>query len=167
MVDTLKSYTYLDRANLLEVDVHESLESTLAILAHKLRPGISVHRDYSPGVPGIQAYGSELNQVWTALIDNAADALQGKGDITIRTHASADAVTVSIEDNGPGIPADVQPRVFDAFYTTKPMGHGTGVGLTVSYNLVVEHHQGDLAIQTEPGKTVSIVILPTNLDLKD
>jgi nitrogen-specific signal transduction histidine kinase len=104
MVDTLKSYTYLDRANLLEVDVHEGLESTLAILAHKLRPGISVHRDYSPDVPGIQAYGSELNQVWTALIDNAVDAL---------------------------------------------------------------HHQGDLAIQTEPGKTVFIVTLPTNLDLKD
>ncbi|MDA0797671.1 MAG: PAS domain S-box protein [Chloroflexi bacterium] len=167
MVDTLKSYSYLDRANLLEVDVHEALESTLAILAHKLRPGISVHRDYSPDVPGIQAYGSELNQVWTALIDNAADALQGKGDITFRPHASPEEVTVTIEDNGPGIPADVQPRVFDAFFTTKPTGHGTGVGLTVIYNVVVERHRGDLAFETEPGKTAFTVTLPTNLDVKD
>jgi PAS domain S-box-containing protein len=167
MVDTLKSYSYLDQANLLEVDVHEGLESTLAILAHKLRPGISVHRDYSPDVPGIQAYGSELNQVWTALIDNAADALEGRGDITVRTRATAGDVIVSIEDSGPGIPADVQPRVFDAFFTTKPTGHGTGVGLTVAYNIVVEHHHGDLAFESAPGRTIFTAQLPTNLDAKD
>ena len=160
IVKALKSYSYLDQAPIQEVDVHEGLDNTLLILHSKLKTGVDVHRDYGKDVPRIQAYGSELNQVWTNLIDNAADALDGKGDITLRTQKDGGWVVVEVEDNGPGIPPDIQSRVFDAFFTTKPPGKGTGMGLDISYNIVVYKHHGDIQVRSEPGKTVFTVRLP-------
>ena len=164
IVKALKSYSYLDQAPVQSVDVHEGLDNTLVILRGKLKDGISVRRDYQPDLPSIQAYGSELNQVWTNIIDNAADALEGKGEIILRTRQDEKWVIVEIEDNGPGIPPEVQSRVFDAFFTTKPPGQGTGMGLDISYNIVVQKHRGDIKLFSEPGKTVFQVSLPLILD---
>ncbi len=159
IVTALRSYTFLDQAPSQSVDVHEGLENTLLILGHKLK-GIEVHREYAKDLPRIEAYGSELNQVWTNLIDNAADALHGKGRISIRTARQEEWVVVEIADNGPGIPAGVRERVFDAFFTTKPPGKGTGLGLNISYNIVVGRHKGDIKLESEPGRTCFQVWLP-------
>lgn len=165
IVKSLKSYAYLDQAPVQEVDIHEGLESTLVILRSKLKEGINLHRDYEPDLPKIQAYGSELNQVWTNLIDNAIDALDGKGDISLRTrYQDENWVTVEIEDNGPGIPPEIQPRVFDAFFTTKPPGKGTGQGLDISYRIVVNKHRGDIKLFSRPGRTCFQVDLPVNFE---
>src|SRR5690606_8992844 len=122
---------YLDQAPLLEVDVHEGLENTLVILQHKLKKGMNIRREYSSDLPPIEAYASELNQVWTNILDNAIDAMNGQGELTIRTYEENECVVVEIEDNGPGIPDDIQPRIFDPFFTTKPPGQGTGLGLHI------------------------------------
>ena len=124
--------------------------------------GLGVRREYAPDLPNIQANGSELNQVWTNIIDNAADALQGQGEITIRTRHEGEWVVIEIEDDGPGIPAEIQPRVFEPFYTTKPPGQGTGLGLDISYNVVAHNHRGDINVFSEPGKTCFRVRLPVN-----
>ena len=160
IVKALKSYSYLDQAPVQDVDLHEGLDNTLLILRSKLRDGITVRREYAPDLPTIQAYGSELNQVWTNLIDNAADALEGKGEITLRTSHNGDKVLVEVVDNGPGIPAEIQTRIFDSFFTTKPPGKGTGLGLDISYNIVVNKHRGDLDVESEPGRTTFKVSLP-------
>jgi len=160
IVKALKSYSYLDQAPMQEIDVHEGLDDTLTILKHKLKHGITVHREYAPDLPTIEAYGSELNQVWTNIIDNAIDALDSKGDLTIRTYAESDWVVVEIEDNGPGIPPEQQGRIFDAFFTTKPPGKGTGLGLDISYKLVTLKHKGDIRVDSEPGRTTFQVRLP-------
>ena len=160
IVKALKSYSYLDQAPVQAVDIHEGLDNTLLILRNKLEAGIDVRREYAPDLPKIQAYGSELNQVWTNLIDNAADALEGQGEITIRTRLDSERVVVEIEDNGPGIPEEIQPRIFDSFFTTKPPGKGTGLGLDISYNIVVQKHRGDVKLFSEPGKTRFEVWLP-------
>jgi len=160
IVKALKSYSYLDQAPMQEINVHEGLDDTLTILKHKLKQGITIHREYAPDLPAIEAYGSELNQVWTNIIDNAIDALDGKGDITIRTYAESDWVVVEIEDNGPGIPPEYQGRIFDAFFTTKPPGKGTGLGLDISYKLVTLKHRGDIRVDSQPGRTVFQVRLP-------
>ncbi len=144
------------------VDLHEGLDNTLLVLSHKLKSGISVRQDYALHLPNIQANGSELNQVWTNIIDNAADALEGRGEITIRTRQEEESVVIEIEDDGPGIPAEIQPRVFEPFYTTKPPGQGTGLGLDISYNIVVHNHRGDIKVFSEPGKTCFRVRLPVN-----
>ena len=147
------------------VDVHEGLDNTLVILRGKLKDGISVRRDCQPDLPSIQAYGSELNQVWTNIIDNAADALEGKGEIILRTRQDEKWVIVEIEDNGPGIPPEVQSRVFDAFFTTKPPGQGTGMGLDISYNIVVQKHRGDIKLFSTLVSVFSILshaALPTS-----
>jgi signal transduction histidine kinase/predicted CoA-binding protein len=163
IVKSLKTYSYLDQAPIQEVDIQEGLESTLIILRSKIGPGVQIHRDYAPDLPKIQAYGSELNQVWTNLIDNALDALDGNGEITIRAYSEENQwVSVEIEDNGPGIPADIQPRVFDAFFTTKPPGKGTGLGLDISYNIIVNKHRGDIKLYSQAGKTLFKVSLPLN-----
>jgi signal transduction histidine kinase/predicted CoA-binding protein len=163
IVKSLKTYSYLDQAPVQEVDIHEGLESTLVILRSKIGSEIKVHRNYDPDLPHVQAYGSELNQVWTNLIDNAIDALNGNGDITIRTYTEENQwIGVEIEDNGPGIPPEIQPRVFDAFFTTKPPGKGTGLGLDISYNIIVNRHGGDMKLFSQPGKTLFKVSLPIN-----
>lgn len=162
IVKALKSYSYLDQAPVQEVDVHEGIDNTLLILRSKLKQGVEIRREYSPDLPKIQAYGSELNQVWTNLIDNAIDALDGSGVVTLRTHCDSDWVTVEVEDNGPGIPEEVQPRIFDAFFTTKPPGKGTGLGLDISYNIVTYKHKGEIKVSSEPGRTTFSVKLPVN-----
>jgi len=127
-VQAMKSYTYLDQAPLLEVDVHEGLENTLVIMQHKLKNGVTIKREYSTNLPRIEAYASELNQVWTNIIDNAVDAMSGKGEITLRTYEDGHHVIVEIIDNGPGIPDEIQSRIYEPFFTTKAPGKGTGLG---------------------------------------
>ena len=164
IVKALKSYAYLDQAAELAVDVHEGLDSTLIIMRSELKKNITVNREYADDLPKIQAFGSELNQVWTNLIHNAVDAMDGfdNKSITIRTRYDAETrqVVVEIEDNGSGIPEDIMNRVFDPFFTTKGPGVGTGMGLHISYNIIVQKHQGDLRVYSEPGKTCFQAWLP-------
>jgi signal transduction histidine kinase len=163
LVKALKTYTYLDRAPVQAVDVQEGLDSTLVMLRSKLKGGITVRREYAPDLPHIQAYASELNQVWTNIIDNAADAMEGKGEIVLRTRREGKWVVVEIEDNGPGIPEAIQPKVFDPFFTTKSPGAGTGLGLNISHNIIAQKHGGTIALTSQPGKTRFVVKLPIQL----
>ena len=163
IVRAMKSYTYLDQAPLLEVDVHEGLENTLVIMQHKLKQGIRVKRAYTPDLPRIEAYASELNQVWTNIIDNAVDAMNGKGEIILRTYAKDDKVVVEIIDDGPGMPESVSSRIFEPFFTTKPPGKGTGLGLHISHDIVANRHRGQLLVESKPGETRFKVILPIHL----
>jgi signal transduction histidine kinase len=163
IVRAMKSYTYLDQAPLLEVDLHEGLENTLVIMQHKLKQGVTVRREYAPNLPRIEAYASELNQVWTNIIDNAVDAMGGKGEITLRTYEDKDQVVVEIIDNGPGIPKDVQSRILEPFFTTKPPGQGTGLGLHVTHDIVANRHHGLLLVESQPGETKFKVILPKQI----
>jgi signal transduction histidine kinase len=164
LVHAVKSYSYMDQAPIQEVDIHEGIENTLLIMGHKLK-NITVIRDYDRTLPKITAYGSELNQVWTNLIDNAVDALDGKGQIKIRTwRDDKDRIQVEISDNGPGIPQEIQSRIFEPFFTTKPVGKGTGLGLDIAYKIVVSHHQGDIRVQSAPGDTRFHICLPNQLD---
>jgi signal transduction histidine kinase len=163
IVQAMKSYTYLDKARLLEVDVHEGLENTLVILQHKLKRGVSIRREYSPDLPRIEAYASELNQVWTNIIDNAVDAMDGQGVITIRTYAENKHVVVELMDNGPGIPQDIQSRIFEPFFTTKAPGQGTGLGLHISHDIVVNRHHGQLLVDSKPGETKFTIMLPIKI----
>ena len=158
IVKALKSYSYLDQAPVQEVDVHEGLDNTLIILRSKLK-GIEVKQDYADDLPEIQAYGSELNQVWTNILDNAADALEGEGTIVIRTRQEGDWVVVEIEDDGPGIPEKIREKVFDPFFTTKPPGKGTGLGLNISYNIVVQKHRGDIKVRSQPGRMTEPIVM--------
>ncbi|MEA2485212.1 MAG: hypothetical protein QOD46_323, partial [Actinomycetota bacterium] len=160
LVSTVKSYSQLDRASLQTIDVTEGIESTLVILGEKLREGITVVRDYSKEVPQIEAIPGELNQVWTNLIDNAIDAMDGRGTLRLSTRTAGDSVTVEIADTGPGIPAEVQARAFEPFFTTKEVGKGTGLGLDISRRIVVERHHGEIAITSQPGETILSVRLP-------
>lgn len=168
IVKALKTYSYLDQAPIQNVDVHQGLNDTLLIMNHKLKGGPQVRRDYGDDVPTIQGYGSELNQVWTNLIDNAADALAENPpenpQITLRTRLEDDWVLVEIEDNGPGIPEEIQDKIFHPFFTTKPPGVGTGMGLDISYNIVVHKHRGDMKVISKPGRTVFQVWLPVNFE---
>ncbi len=161
IVKALKSYTYLDQAPVQEVDVRDGLDDTIVILRDKLK-GLNLQRDYHPDLPAIQAYGSELNQVFTNILDNAADVLEGQAEpcITIRAFPEGDFVVVEIEDNGPGIADDIKPRIFDAFFTTKGPGLGSGLGLNISYNIVVNRHRGDLSVASRPGSTCFTIKLP-------
>lgn len=163
IVQAMKSYTYLDQAPLLEVDVHEGLENTLVILQHKLKHGIHVKRDYASGLPHIEAYASELNQVWTNIIDNAVDAMNGRGEISLRTYADDDHVIVELTDNGPGIPEEIRPHIFEPFFTTKPPGQGTGLGLHISHDIIVNRHHGQLLVESQPGRTKFTAILPMRI----
>jgi signal transduction histidine kinase len=149
----------MDQAPLQDVDVHEGLESTITILSYKLKTGVTVTREYDPSLPRLLAYGSELNQVWTNLIDNAIEAMNGQGEIWIRTWCEYDHVLVEIADNGPGIPRDIQPRIFEHFFTTKGVGQGTGLGLDVTYRIVSKHN-GNISFISQPGDTRFQVRLP-------
>lgn len=160
VVKALKAYTFMDQAPIQPVDVQEGLENTLVMLHSKLEPGITVHREYTPALPRIDAYGSELNQVWTILIDNAIDAMDGAGDLTLRTRHEGEWVFVEIEDNGPGIPEAVQEHIFDPFFTTKAVGKGVGLGLHTAHLSVVQKHRGLLGVTSRPGMTCFEVRLP-------
>ena len=160
IVGALKSYTYLGQAPAQSVDLREGLDNTLVILRNKLRAGIVVRRDYGADVPKVPVYGSELNQVWTNLLDNAADAMGGQGEITIRTRRREGWAVVEIEDNGPGIPPEIQPRIFDPFFTTKAPGQGTGLGLSTSHAIVTQKHRGEIRVESRPGWTRFTVKLP-------
>lgn len=162
IVKAVKAYSYLDQAPVQLVDVHEGLDNTLVILHHKLG-GITVVKDYAPDLPRIEAYAGELNQVWTNLIDNAVGAMDGTGELRIRTYPRDNAICVEIGDTGPGIPREIQGRIFDAFFTTKPIGVGTGLGLHITYNIVVHQHRGQIDLESEPGRTVFQVILPLQI----
>jgi signal transduction histidine kinase len=162
-VKAVKTYSYLDQAPIQQVDIHDSLENTLVILKHKLKTGVDVKREYATDLPRIEAYGSELNQVWTNLIDNAIDAMNGKGDITLRTYPKGDSVVVEIADSGPGIPPEIQQRIFEPFFTTKEPGAGTGLGLHIAYNIVVDKHHGQLTLRSRPGETCFQATLPVKL----
>lgn len=166
IVKALKSYSYLDQAPVQSVDVHEGLDNTLLILRNKLKKGVSVRRAYADFLPKIQAYGSELNQVWTNLIDNAIDAVDGveNPEIVIRTRWEGDFVFVEINDNGSGIPSKIQNKIFDPFFTTKPPGKGTGLGLNISYNIIVQKHHGDIRVNSKAGDTCFTVILPIGFE---
>jgi signal transduction histidine kinase len=163
IVGALRSFSHLDRAPVGDVDVHRGLDDTLVLLGHRLH-GIEVVRDYAADLPRITALGAELNQVWTNLIHNAADALHEAGTpdpvIVVRTRAEEGDVVVEVEDNGPGIPPEAQERIFDAFFTTKAPGAGTGLGLQISYRIVVDEHHGELTVTSAPGRTVGRVVLP-------
>jgi signal transduction histidine kinase len=159
IIKALKSYVYLDQAPRQKIDLHEGLENTLVILRHKLKQGIEIVREYDQAIPPLSAYGSELNQVWTNIIDNAIDALDGKGQILLRTRMQDSQVIVEIEDNGPGIPPEVQPKLFYPFFTTKPVGKGTGLGLNISYQ-IVQKHGGDIRVFSHPGQTRFEIRLP-------
>jgi len=163
IVKALKTYTYMDRAPVQTVDVHEGLNNTLIILQNKLKSGVTVKREYADNLPQIQAYASELNQVWTNIIDNAIDAMSGQGVLTLRTRLEHSWVAVEIEDNGPGIPDDIQTKIFDPFFTTKPPGEGSGLGLNISRNIIVQRHQGHVAVSSKPGCTSFTVLLPIEM----
>ena len=163
LVAAVKSYSQLDRASVQVIDVTEGIDSTLVVLANKVGSGVTVIRDYGDDVPQIEAIPGELNQVWTNLIDNAIDAMDGDGTLTISTHSDGEHVVVDIADTGPGMPADVQARAFEPFFTTKDVGKGTGLGLDISRRIVVERHHGEILISSQPGATVLSVKLPINL----
>jgi signal transduction histidine kinase len=163
IVGALKSYSYVGQAPVQAVNLHEGLDNTLVILRNKLKAGINVRRDYGSDVPPVAAYGSELNQVWTNILDNAADAMGGKGEIAIRTRRQGDHAVVEIEDNGPGIPKEIQPKIFDPFFTTKGPGKGTGLGLSTSYAIVTGKHRGEIRVESRPGLTRFTVSLPIDL----
>jgi signal transduction histidine kinase len=160
IVTALRSYSYLDQAPIQLVDVHEGLDTTLVMLHGALKDGIAVRRQFDPALPRIEAYGKELNQVWTNIIDNAVQAMQGKGDLTLKTYVEEPWVVVEIADNGPGIPAEALGHVFDPFFTTKPPGEGSGLGLNISHHIVVQKHGGRIDVHSRPGATHFLVRLP-------
>jgi signal transduction histidine kinase len=183
LVKAIKDYSYMDQAPLQDVDLHEGLESTITILSHKLKKGVMVTREYDRSLPRLLAYGSELNQVWTNLIDNAIEAIAsrlladaapavananeamgGQGQIWVRTWREFDHVLVEVADNGPGIPPDIQHRIFEPFFTTKGVGQGTGLGLDMTYR-IVSKHKGDISFVSQPGDTRFQVRVPINPQL--
>lgn len=164
IVKALKSYSYLDQAPTQSIDIHEGLNDTLIMLGSKLKQGVQVRREYATDLPNIEAFGSELNQVWTNLIDNAIGAMDGQGEITIKTHRTETCVVVEIADTGSGIPEDIQAKIFDPFFTTKAPGEGTGLGLNISYNIIVQKHKGRISVDSKPGETCFEVKLPINYE---
>ncbi|MFF5705267.1 ATP-binding protein [Streptomyces sp. NPDC012794] len=163
LVDAAKQYAQLDRAPHRVVDVHELLDSTLLMLSGKIGPGVRVVKDYDRSVPDVPAYPAELNQVWTNLIDNAVSAIAdtgGDGTLTVRTAREGDRLLVEFRDTGPGIPPEIRSRIYDPFFTTKPVGEGTGLGLDISWRIVVNKHHGSLQVESVPGDTRFQVLLP-------
>jgi len=161
LVGAVKAYAYMDRGAVVDVDVHEGLETTLKVLGHKLKhTQIEVVRDYDRELPRLSVRGPELNQVWTNLFDNAIDALGERGTITIATRRDGDCARIDVSDDGPGIPPEVRDRIFDSFFTTKDVGHGTGLGLATARRIVVDRHGGSLTVDSEPDRTTFHVWLP-------
>jgi len=160
LVGAARQYSQMDRAPYRVIDVHELLDSTLLMLSRKIGDRITVVKDYDRSLPSVPAYAAELNQVWTNLIDNAVAAMEGEGTLTIRTARDNDFLLVEICDTGPGVPAEIQERIFQPFFTTKPVGEGTGLGLDISWRIVVNKHHGDLRVESVPGDTRFQVRLP-------
>jgi signal transduction histidine kinase len=158
LVSAIKSYTYMDQGKWQDVDIHHDLDNTLLILKHKLK-NIQVERNFCSDLPRIAARGSELNQVWTNLIDNAVDAMNGNGTLALITRYENNFVMVEITDTGPGVPAHVLPHIFEPFFTTKEVGKGTGLGLDITYR-IIQQHRGTIEVQSKPGQTRFIVRLP-------
>ena len=163
IVKALRSYSYLDQAPIQRIDIHEGLNSTLVILRSKLKDGITVRREYDPALPQIEAFGTELNQVWTNIIDNAVSAMNGVGELVLKTYREDPWVVVEIKDTGPGIPKDIQSKIFDPFFTTKAPGEGTGLGLNISHNIIAQKHHGTIDVSSKPGETCFVVKLPLDL----
>jgi signal transduction histidine kinase len=159
LVLAIKEYTYMDQAPVQNVDIVKSLETTLTILNHKLKHGVEVKRDYQKIPLMVNSFGSELNQVWTNLIDNAIGAMGGKGILRVRTFREDTCVVVEIGDNGPGIPPDVEPHIFEPFFTTKGVGQGTGLGLD-TVQRIVRKHRGNIQVDSQPGDTRFQIRLP-------
>jgi signal transduction histidine kinase len=159
LVKAIKEYTFMDQSPVQNVDIVKTLENTLTILNHKLKKGVSVQRDYQKVPLLVNSFGSELSQVWTNIIDNAIDAMGGKGELRVRTYRQDECVVVEIGDNGPGIPPEVEPRIFEPFFTTKGVGEGTGLGLD-TVQRIVKKHRGSIQIHSKPGDTRFQVWLP-------
>ena len=160
IVAAVKDYTYMDQAQTQSIDVRDGIESTLTMLAHKLKKGsVEVVRDYDPDLPPIVAHASQLNQVWTNLLDNAVDAVDGDGVIRVRTYRAGDELIVEVGDDGPGVPAELQSRLFEPFFTTKDVGQGTGLGLDIVRRIISNHH-GQVRVISSPGDTRFQVRLP-------
>jgi signal transduction histidine kinase len=159
LVAAAKQYSNMDRAPHERADIHLGLKSTLVMLSSKLQH-VEVVKDFDRSLPPVPIYAGELNQVWTNLIDNAVQAMDGHGTLTVRTGLDGDRVRVEIGDTGPGIPEGLRQRIFEPFFTTKPIGQGTGLGLDISYRIVVARHGGDLTVESKPGDTRFIVRLP-------
>lgn len=149
----------MDQSPVQNVDIVKSLETTLTILNHKLKHGVTVERVYQPVPLLVDSFGSELNQVWTNIIDNAIDAMNGKGTLRVRIYREADCVVVEVGDNGPGIPPDIEPHIFEPFFTTKGVGQGTGLGLD-TVQRIVRKHRGTIQVHSKPGDTRFLVFLP-------
>ncbi|MEU4221744.1 ATP-binding protein [Actinoplanes sp. NPDC026623] len=160
LVTSAKQYSQLDRAAHQWIDVHTGLDSTLVMLSHKIGTGVQVVKEYDRDLPRIPAHPAELNQVWTNIVDNAVQAMNGAGTLTVKTYRQDDQVVVSIGDTGPGVPEELRKRVFEPFFTTKAVGEGTGLGLDISYRIVVGGHGGDIVLESRPGDTRFLVSLP-------
>ncbi|MGB3683360.1 MAG: ATP-binding protein [Rubrobacteraceae bacterium] len=168
LVKAIKSYSHMDKAPLQEVDIHEGLESTLTMLGHKLKEGdVTVSRGFASELPKVSAHGSELNQVWTNLLDNAIDAVDGAGRIEVSTKRENGRILVEISDTGPGIPEDAQGKIFEPFFTTKDVGKGTGLGLDIVRRIVSEKHKGSIRFDTGPDGTTFQVRLPVDPNEED
>jgi len=159
LVGAIKEYTYMDQSPIQNVDVVKGLETTLTILNHKLKQGVTVKRDYNSVPLLVNSFGSELNQVWTNIIDNAIDAMHGTGELRVRTYRDDTCVVVEIRDNGPGIPTEVEPHIFEPFFTTKGVGEGTGLGLD-TVQRIVRKHRGSIQVDSKPGDTRFRISLP-------
>ncbi|MEK6256634.1 MAG: cyclic nucleotide-binding domain-containing protein, partial [Chloroflexota bacterium] len=166
VVRALKTYAYQETAPLQEVDIHASIEETLLLMDMVVGSEINIVQDFQETLPKIQAYQSELGQVWANVIKNSVDAIKETsktGVIHIRTQSRENTIQIEFEDNGPGIPIDIQNRVFDPFFTTKPPGHGVGLGLNISYNIIKQNHHGEIGVVSKPGRTVFTIKLPIDL----
>jgi signal transduction histidine kinase len=159
LVGAIKEYTFMDQSPVQNVDIVKTLETTLTILNHKLKRGVTVQREYQKIPLLVNSFGSELNQVWTNIIDNAIDAMAGKGELRVRTYREDDCVVVEIRDNGPGIAPEVRPHIFEPFFTTKGVGEGTGLGLD-TVQRIVKKHRGNIQVESKPGDTSFRVWLP-------
>jgi signal transduction histidine kinase len=160
LVGAAKQYSQLDRAPFQVTDIHELLDSTLVMLAGKIGPGVTVVKQYDRALPPVPGYAAELNQVWTNLIDNAVSAMDGTGTLTVRTALDGERALIEFGDTGPGVPREIAGRIFEPFFTTKKVGEGTGLGLDISWRIVVNKHHGDLSVESEPGDTRFRVRLP-------
>lgn len=163
LVAAVRSYSQMDRGSRQRTDLTEGIESTLVMLGHKIGHDVRVVREYDPELPPVDVYPGELNQVWTNLVDNALDAMGGSGTLRVATRQADDDVVVEIEDTGPGMAPEVEERAFEAFFTTKDVGEGTGLGLDIARRIVVERHGGRISIRTRPGSTLLEVRLPSSV----